>query len=173
VEGALRFLREGWPRLRALAPGAVLRVAGKEPPPALRDACAEAGAQVAADVPSMADEHARAAMLLVPLWVGGGARVKIVEALAAGLPVVATPIGAEGLGLEPGRHFLAAETPEALAAAAAALLADASRGTALAAEGRAEAERRWSLASVAALQSEFLASVAATHPTVAPPPGRE
>jgi glycosyltransferase involved in cell wall biosynthesis len=90
VEGAIRFLREGWPRLRERAPGVRLRLAGKAPPARLRDACAAAGADLAADVPSMAAEYARAALLIVPLWVGGGARVKIVEAFAARLPAVAT-----------------------------------------------------------------------------------
>jgi glycosyltransferase involved in cell wall biosynthesis len=173
VAGALRFLRDGWPRLRALAPGAVLRVAGKEPPPALRDACAAVRAELAGDVPSMAEEYARAALLLVPLWVGAGARVKIVEALAARLPVVSTTLGAEGLGLEPGRHFVAAESATALADAAASLLNDPDRRERIAAAGRLEAERRWSLPAVAALQATLLASVAGSNPTVARPSGPE
>jgi glycosyltransferase involved in cell wall biosynthesis len=159
VEGALRFLAEGWPRLRARSPAAVLRVAGKGPPPALRAACAAAGAELAADVPSMATEYARATLLVVPLWVAGGARVKIVEAAAAGLPVVATPAASEGLGLEGGRHVVTAETPGALAENAAALLESPSARSALAREARALAEARWSLEAVAALQSRYLAAV--------------
>lgn len=156
-DGALRFLREGWPRLRAASPGAILRVAGKGPPAALRDACAEAGAELAADVPSMAAEYARATLLLVPVWVGAGARVKIVEALAAELPVVSTPAGADGLGLEAGTHFAAGESPEALADAAAELLGNPDRRASIARAGRAVAESRWSLSAVAALQARFLA----------------
>lgn len=163
VEGALRFLGSGWPRLRARAPGAVLRVAGKGPPRALREACAAAGAELVADVPSMAAEYARATLLLVPLWIGGGARVKIVEAAAARLPVAATRFAAEGLGLDDGRHIVTAETPEALADAAAALLDSPETRSALAREARAVAEARWSLDAVAALQSRYLAAaVAAT-----------
>lgn len=169
VEGAIRFLREGWPRLRAQAPEAVLRVAGKGPPFRLRDEAAKAGAQFAPDVPSMADEYARAALLIVPLWVGAGARVKMVEALAARLPVVATTPAAEGLGLTPGVHFVAAETPEAIADEAAALLHDAARRETIGAAGRAHAERHWSVEAVAALQSRLLASVSGAKREVAPP----
>ena len=160
VEGALRFLRQGWPRLRALAPGATLRVTGKGPPPELRAACESAGAELAADVPSMADEFARATLLLVPLWVGAGARVKMVEALAAGLPVVSTSLAAAGLGLEAGKHFVAADSSVAMAEAAAALLGDPARLGAISVAGRGEAERRWSLEAVASRQADLLASVA-------------
>ncbi len=160
VDGALRFLREGWPRLRASAPNAVLRVAGKSPPPALREACAAASCTLAADVPSMAVEFSRATVLLIPLWVGGGARVKMIEALAAGLPVAATEFAAGGLGLQAGTHFAAGETPEELAEAAAGLVNDPERRAALAASGRDLAAERWSLEAVAALQSRLLASVA-------------
>lgn len=160
VEGALRFLREGWPRLRELAPAATLRLAGKGPPPSLRDACETAGVALAADVPSMADEFASATLLLVPLWVGAGARVKMVEALAAKLPVVSTSLAAAGLGLGAGTHFVAADNSVAMAEAAAALLADPARLDAIAAAGRGEAERRWSLEAVASRQAELLASVA-------------
>ena len=161
VKGALRFLRDGWPRLRAAAPDAVLRLAGKAPPPALRDACVAAGAELAADVPSMAIEYARATLLLVPVWVGAGARVKIIESLAAGLPVVSTSVGAAGLDLQPGKHFVAAEDAESLADRAADLLGDPARRDLLASEGRAVAEARWSLQAVAVLQNRFLAEASA------------
>lgn len=169
VEGAIRFLREGWPRLRERAPGAMLRVAGKQPPIRLLDEVVKAGVEFQPDVPSMADEYARATLLIVPLWIGAGARVKMVEAFAARLPAVATTPAVEGLGLEPGTHFVAAETPEAMADEAAALLHDAPRREAIGAAGRAHAERHWSVDAVAALQSRLLASVSETKREVAPP----
>ena len=160
VEGALRFLADGWPRLRAGAPGARLRLAGKNPPVSLIRAANGAGAEIAANVPSMPEEFARATLLLAPLWIGAGARVKIVEALAARLPVVATPFAAEGLGLTPGAHYLEGETAAELAERALALLRDPARGEALARAGRAVAEERWSLPAVARLQNELVAQVA-------------
>lgn len=162
-DGALRFLREGWPRLRQRAPGALLRLAGKAPSETLRAACAACGkgVELAADVPSMAEEFARASLLLVPLWAGGGARVKIIEAAAAGLPVVSTTLGAEGLGLEAAREIEIADSPAGLADIVADLLASPARRENLAREARRVAESRWSLANVAALQSRWVREVAA------------
>jgi glycosyltransferase involved in cell wall biosynthesis len=160
VEGALRFLTQGWPRVRAAAPNARLRIAGKSPPASLIEAARRAGAEVAADVPSMPEEFARATLLLVPLWIGAGARVKIVEAMAAKLPVVATPFACEGLGLTAGTHFLAGETGEELAIAALDLLGDPARRDSLARAGRAAAEERWSLPAVARVQNDLVAQVA-------------
>jgi hypothetical protein len=93
----------------------------------------------------------------------------MVEALAARLPVVATTPAAEGLGLTPGVHFVAAETPEAIADEAAALLHDAARRETIGVAGRAHAERHWSVEAVAALQSRLLASVSGAKREVAPP----
>jgi glycosyltransferase involved in cell wall biosynthesis len=156
VEGALRFLEEGWPRVRAGLPDARLRIAGKAPPAALRDAAARAGAEIAADVPSMEEELSRAAVVVVPLWVGAGARVKIVEAMAARVPVVATPEAVEGLELEPDLHFRSAEDPGGLGAAVLSLLFDAAERLRLGAQGRMLAESRWSLDEVASRQERLI-----------------
>ena len=160
VEGALRFLEDGWPRLRALAPEARLRIAGKTPPPSLVDAARSAGAEVAADVPSMSEEMARATLLVVPLWSGAGARVKIMEAMAARLPVIATPVGAEGLGLEAGRHYLEARNPSELGEGAGDLLHDVVRRESLTREARLHAETHWSHVAVARRQNELAGRVA-------------
>jgi glycosyltransferase involved in cell wall biosynthesis len=156
VEGALRFLEEGWPRVRAGAPEARLRIAGKGPPAILRDAAARAGAELAADVPSMEEEFSRATVAVIPLWVGAGARVKIVEAMAARVPVVATPEAAEGLELEPDLHFRSAQDPGGLGAAVLSLLLDPAERLRLSAQGRMLAEARWSLNEVAARQERLI-----------------
>jgi glycosyltransferase involved in cell wall biosynthesis len=160
ADGALRFLREGWPRLRSAVPGVRLRIAGKEPPSALVHAALAADAEVASRVPSMPEEFARATVILVPLWYGGGSRVKIVEALAAGVPVVSTSIGAEGLGLTPDVHYAEGESPPELADRASELLRDPSRADRLAREGRAFGEPRWSLEAVSRLQNQLVAEIA-------------
>ena len=160
ADGALRFLHEGWPRLRAAVPGVRLRIAGKEPPLALVRAAREVGVEMITPVKSMPEEFAASTAILVPLWYGGGSRVKIVEALAAGVPVVSTPIGTEGLGLTPGLHYAEGDGPAALADRAADVLSDPELAMRLAREGRAFAEPRWSLAAVAQLQNRLVAEVA-------------
>jgi glycosyltransferase involved in cell wall biosynthesis len=161
--GALRFLETGWPALRQAAPTARLRIAGKDPPPALVERARQTGAEVTGYVASMRDELARATMLLVPLWEGAGVRVKIIEAFAARLPVVSTPLGAEGLDLEPGEQYLQSDTPEGIAAAAAKLLAWDDRGRAMAVRAHGEASKRWSLPAVAALQNRLCREAVASR----------
>jgi glycosyltransferase involved in cell wall biosynthesis len=84
-----------------------------------------------------------AAVYVVPLRVGGGSRLKILEAMAMGRPVVSTTIGAEGIDVVDGRHVALADDPTAFAAAVLALLDDAARGDAMAREGRALVEARY------------------------------
>ncbi len=86
---------------------------------------------------------------VVPLRVGGGTRLKIFEALAMGKAVVSTSLGAEGLPLEPGTHYLQADGPEAFARAVVALLHDPDRRRRLGAAGRELVETRYSWAEVA------------------------
>jgi glycosyltransferase involved in cell wall biosynthesis len=81
----------------------------------------------------------------VPLWQGGGTRLKVLEALARSRPVVATPLGATGIGFRDGEHGLLAPDPAGLADAALAVLGDPALAARLAADGRRLAERfRWS-----------------------------
>lgn len=121
---AARFLaREVLPALRARVPGATLAVVGRDPPPDLLALNGTPGIEVTGGVPDVKPYLLRASVLAVPLDAGGGTRLKILEAFAAGLPVVSTAVGAEGIDAQPGTHFALAERP-AFAAATAAVLAD-------------------------------------------------
>jgi glycosyltransferase involved in cell wall biosynthesis len=155
-EGARRFLAEGWPRVRAGRPDARLVMIGKDLSVSLAEAARAAGAEPVGYVDSMAPEFARASALVVPLWVGAGARVKIVEALAARLPVVSTALGAEGLDLEPGRHLLQAESPAGLGDALVALLGAPARAEEIARAAYDHALARFSLDAVARRTNELL-----------------
>ncbi len=150
AEGAARFLATGWARVRARHSEATLRLVGKDLAVPLAALANAAGAEPVGYVQSIEPEFAAAAVLVVPLWVGAGVRVKIVEALMAGVVVVATPLSAEGLGLEHGREVLIAETPEALGDAVADLLDDPARARELAAAGQTVARARWSVSAVGA-----------------------
>ncbi len=88
---------------------------------------------------------------VVPLRVGGGTRLKILESMAAGTPVVSTSVGCEGLAAEPGRHLLVGDTPEAFAGAVSDLLDDAARRERVAREALAFVRSRydWSRAAEA------------------------
>lgn len=88
-------------------------------------------------VPDVATHLAAARAVVVPLRAGGGTRIKVLEALAHGRPVVATTLGAEGLDLTGGTHLLLADTAPALASQLASLLTDADLAARLAAAGRA------------------------------------
>jgi polysaccharide biosynthesis protein PslH len=160
AEGARRFLADGWSRVRAIHPRARLRLVGKAMPGDLAETARRAGAEGVGYVEDMAAEFSAARALVVPLWAGAGARVKIVEALAANLPVVSTPLGAEGLGLRPGIHDLEADDPVGLGDAVARLLSDEALATAIGRDGHAWALEHFSLDVVARRTCQLCATVA-------------
>jgi glycosyltransferase involved in cell wall biosynthesis len=160
VDGAIQFLNKGWPRVTARVPRARLRVVGKDPPRSVIHAADKVGAEPVGYVESIAEEFARATVFVVPLWAGAGVRVKIVEAMAARVPVVATRLAAEGLGLTAGEHYAAGDTPGVLGGQVATLLLAPAVRAALAQRGRALAEARWSLDAVATLQNSLCTEVA-------------
>ncbi len=149
ADGARRFLAQGWPRVRARFPAARLRLVGKGLPDDLAALARESGAEPVGYVDDITPEFASATLMVVPLWVGAGMRVKIVEAAMAGLPVVSTPLGAEGLGFVDGEHGALAEEAPALGNRVADALADPQRREGMAERGRTAAMQRWSLAAVA------------------------
>ncbi len=99
-----------FPEVRARHPEATLWIVGRNPPAGLpQRVAAIPGAELHADVADVRPFLARSGVMAVPLRVGGGSRLKILEALACGLPVVSTRVGAEGLSLRPGQDFVQVE----------------------------------------------------------------
>jgi glycosyltransferase involved in cell wall biosynthesis len=97
--------------VRQKLPNAVLRVVGRRPPEALKKRLsAIPGIEFVGEVTDVRPYIDRASVIVVPLRIGGGSRLKILEALAAGKAVVSTSIGAEGLGLKPEKHLLIADS---------------------------------------------------------------
>jgi glycosyltransferase involved in cell wall biosynthesis len=118
------LLERIFPAVRAAEPAARLRLVGRKPPAALvRRVRDLPGVELHADVPDVRPFLATSGILVVPLRIGGGSRLKILEAMAAGLPVISTRVGAEGLELVPGENYLAAE-PEGMAEALVASIGD-------------------------------------------------
>jgi glycosyltransferase involved in cell wall biosynthesis len=114
---ALRVLLDNtFPAVRRQEPGARLDIVGRSPPAWLVErARTSPGVELHADVPDVRPYLARSAVLAVPLRIGGGSRLKILEALACGVPVVSTRVGAEGLCLRPGEDYLLVERVEDMA----------------------------------------------------------
>jgi glycosyltransferase involved in cell wall biosynthesis len=107
------LLERIFPPVLARVPRARLSIVGRRPPHWLRQRCARLpNVHLVPDVPDVRPFLASCGLLLVPLRVGGGTRLKILEALACETPVLTTPLGAEGLDRRPDEHLLLADTPE-------------------------------------------------------------
>lgn len=112
VDAIQLLLDKIFPRVREAVPDCTLMIVGRNPSQDLaRRVATLAGVELHADVPDVLPYLGASAVLAVPLRIGGGSRLKILEALAAGVPVVASSIGAEGLDLVPGTHFAQADDP--------------------------------------------------------------
>jgi glycosyltransferase involved in cell wall biosynthesis len=120
---AVRFFRgEVWPRLRQRWPGLVWRLVGKNPAAVSRFTSNDPRIEVTGEVDDAVRELARARVSVVPLLAGSGTRFKILEAWSAGLPVVSTTIGAEGLPARDGENLLLADGGPAFAEAVTRVL---------------------------------------------------
>ncbi len=106
IDGVNLLLERVFPAVRAAEPAASLFLVGRNPPESLRrQVAAMPGVELHGNVPDVRPFLADCGMLVVPLRIGGGSRLKILEALASGTPVVSTRIGAEGLHLEAGQDL--------------------------------------------------------------------
>lgn len=124
------------PEVRRVHPEAVLKLVGRDPGPAVTALAALPGVEVHGNVPDVKVYLAEASLLAVALDSGGGTRLKILEAFAAGLPVVSTPVGCEGIDAVHGEHLWVAGY-DTFAAGVNAVLADPAAATARAGEARA------------------------------------
>lgn len=142
---ALQFLlREILPSIRAATPTATLHVVGRQPAKKLQEQVAETpGVNWVGEVPDIRPWFARAAVVLVPLRIGGGSRIKILESLAMGKAVVTTSIGAEGLEVTSGKDCLIADGPEAFAQGVVEILRSPERAATLGRQGRALVVERY------------------------------
>jgi len=161
-EDAMQFWANSiLPRVRRDIPAVSLTIVGRNPGPRVRALANESGIYVTGTVADVRPYIAEASLYIVPLRVGGGTRLKIFEALAMGKPVVSTTIGAEGLGVTPGRHIEIADGAEGFADAVTALLLDPARLARLGAAGRRLVEEQYAWPRVAALFERRLSDAAA------------
>jgi glycosyltransferase involved in cell wall biosynthesis len=144
AEGVRWFRDRAWPLVKARRPSARVEILGRGAPPALTAGAGD-DFRFLGEGDDTRPHWERASVAIVPLLAGGGTRLKILEAAACGVPVVSTPVGAEGLQFAPGSEILLAAEPESFAEATATLLADreARRRLAEAARKRVEAQYDW------------------------------
>jgi glycosyltransferase involved in cell wall biosynthesis len=148
-DGILFFIDAILPHIRRKVPGVRLIVVGRNPTHRLREIAERSRIEVTGTVDDVRPYIAEAAVYVVPLRVGGGTRLKIFEALAMGKAVVSTSVGAEGLPLIPGEHYIPADEPTEFAYAILALLKDSTRRKRLGLAGRRLVEERYSWSQVA------------------------
>jgi sugar transferase (PEP-CTERM/EpsH1 system associated) len=135
IEGAASFARDVWPVIHQRQPGLRFTIVGRNPPAAITDLCSAPGIEVTGSVADVRPYYREALAAVVPLNVGGGSRLKILEAMAAGVPVVSTTLGAEGLDVSDGENILLVESVTKIAGAIFKLIDDPDLRTRLIAEG--------------------------------------
>jgi glycosyltransferase involved in cell wall biosynthesis len=123
VDGVEYFAGEIWPIIQAEVPGARLRIVGRNPDRRVKKWVSES-VEVTGRVPSVVEYLHQSALVIVPLRIGGGTRLKIYEAMATAKAVVSTTVGAEGLDVHHGRDIMLADDARSFAQAVIMLLRD-------------------------------------------------
>lgn len=160
VEAAQWLAGSVMPRVRAVVPSARLVLLGEEPPARLRTSAA--WISVEGWVSSIPDALREAAVMAVPLWTGSGTKLKVLEAMALGLPVVTTPLGVEGIRAQHGRHVLVAADASSFADAVVELLTSPPLRGAIGRAARSLVEQHFSWDRAAeSLYENYIAAISA------------
>ena len=143
IDGVEFLMDAVWPAVSRTRPGARCVIVGRSPPQALvqRARARKLNWEFTGFVDDVRPFVQNAHVYVIPLRVGGGTRIKVYEAMAMGCPVVSTRIGVEGLPVEHDRHFLEADSADAMAAAVLALLHDHERRDRLSRQARTFVEQ--------------------------------
>jgi glycosyltransferase involved in cell wall biosynthesis len=142
------FVRSVLPLILEKRPAARLVIAGSDPPPPHVYGGASASIEMLGYVDDVREPLARYALFVCPILSGSGVRVKLLESFAAGIPVVSTVIGAEGLARKDGDVCALADDPAQFAERVLALFADPQAGATMARRARSEVEANWDMAAI-------------------------
>ena len=142
------FVRESLPIILKREPRVRLVVAGSEPPPAHAYADYAGNLEMLGYVEEIREPLARYAIFVCPILSGSGVRVKLLEAFAAGIPVVSTRVGAEGLATEDGSICALADEPAQFAERVLGLLENPDAAAQMAGRARTEVEANWDMAAI-------------------------
>jgi polysaccharide biosynthesis protein PslH len=148
-----------FPRIRKAIPDTTLHIAGRNPGRRISNAVQAAGGLLTKNPKELGNIYRQAAVAAIPLRSGGGTRIKILEALAVGLPIVATRKAVEGLDLQNDIHFHAAETTSEFAAAIEKILTDPRSALELAENGQKMAFAKYGSDAVFASVSSAVAAL--------------
>lgn len=148
VDAAEWFARQIFPRVREAIPDAEFWIVGRDPVPRIRALASLPGVYVTGAVKDVRPYYAEAKVAVAPFRYGGGTKLKVLEAMALGVPVVATPVGSQGIEAIPARHLFVEESEDAFAQRVGALLQDEALRKEMAAEARRLVEQRYSWQSV-------------------------
>jgi sugar transferase (PEP-CTERM/EpsH1 system associated) len=144
AEGIVTFASEAFPEILRRLPAARLRVVGRKPGPGVRALGEREGVDVVGEVDDMRPELWRSAIAVVPLRIAQGLQNKVLEAMAAGIPVVSSAAAVRGVEGREGEHFLVADSPAEWAGAVEGLVQDPARAEELAANALALVRERYS-----------------------------
>jgi glycosyltransferase involved in cell wall biosynthesis len=149
VSAALHFVRDILPLVRASRPDVRLRIVGSSPPPSIQALTRDPGITVTGQVPDMRRALSGATLAICPVTVKVGIQNKVLEAMALGLPVVCSRLGAQGIDAQPGRDFLVAENPTDFAVVVVQALGDSRLRQRIGHSGRlyVETHHRWETAA--------------------------
>jgi glycosyltransferase involved in cell wall biosynthesis len=164
-DAAVSFAREVWPGLHEQRPDLVFTIVGRDPTPEVRQLAMLPGVEVTGTVDDVRPYYREALAAIIPLRVGGGSRLKILEAMASGVPVVSTTLGAEGLEVRDEKDILVANTNQELTDAIIALTDDGERRQKLIAGGRALVLARYDWSRLGEILLETYQNLAATKLT--------
>jgi glycosyltransferase involved in cell wall biosynthesis len=142
VDGAIFFCQEIFPLIKQQVPDAKLLIVGQQPKNSVR-ALASNDITVTGYVESVIPYYEQSFLSVVPLRAGGGTRLKILESMALGRPVVSTTLGCEGLAVTPDENILVGDTPADFAAHTIRLLSDAELKQRLVLNGRRLVETKY------------------------------
>lgn len=165
------FTREIFPIVAAAVPAVRLYLVGDDPRGRLRSLHDGRRVIVTGRVADVAPYVSRAALSVVPIRWGGGTRIKILESLALGTPVVSTTVGAHGLDLVPGQHIELADTPGVFAEAVVTLLKDSGARARMSAAGRALVATRYTWEQIGRRLVDDLEGWRRARPPLSPPAG--
>lgn len=143
IDGVVDFAREVWPAVYERNPGLVFTIVGRDPAAEVRQLASIRGIDVTGTVADVRPYYREAVASIVPLKVGGGSRLKILEAMAAGVAVVSTTLGAEGLDVRPAVNILIADTNAQLLEAITAVVENEELRRGLCDAGRALVSSRY------------------------------